>query len=531
MRQLPRLQLVFAGQPPGFPADRAREHGARIARGGRGAREKEERADPHRAGARARRLPRGRNASGWSARPPRLPRRSDERKYAKRVAEEPGRTSAGHGVSSRRYAARAPARDRPKPLPPAHVAASGAPAGFALAYGAGRRAPGSRPGRRRRSAACRAEGRGNGSRPPGFHRGPAESPFRSDRSRRVRRARSVVGPGWMVAALELRSPPRPRRRSSAVQPGSGSGDRSYGRPLRRRGTRRLSSAARCCPGARPAPAQRETVRCRSAPRISHADLSMHAISPQSAAFPGLVDSHCHLDFPDFDGKMAEIREEMRANGVTHALCITVNLAGFPKVLGLAEAHDNFLATVGVHPDHEDRTAVDRARLVELAHHPRVVAIGETGLDYYRVSGDLEWQRERFRAHMRAARECGKPLVIHTRQGAEDTLTIMREEGAGEVGGVMHCFTESQAVADAAMALGFHISFSGIVTFKNAGALKDVARQVPLERLLVETDSPYLAPVPHRGKINRPALVRHVPEELPRLPRISLTQLPPPTTGT
>jgi len=256
---------------------------------------------------------------------------------------------------------------------------------------------------------------------------------------------------------------------------------------------------------------------------------MSAVSPESAAFSGLVDSHCHLDFPDFDGKMAEIREEMRANGVTHALCISVNLPAFPKVLDLAQAHDNFFATVGVHPDHEVRTAVDRARLVELARHPRVVAIGETGLDYYRVSGDLEWQRERFRAHIRAARDCGKPLVIHTRQAAEDTLTIMREEDAGEVGGVMHCFTESQTVADAAVALGFHISFSGIVTFKNAGALKDVARRVPLERLLVETDSPYLAPVPHRGKINRPGLVRHVAEEVARLRGISLSEVAAATT--
>jgi TatD DNase family protein len=256
----------------------------------------------------------------------------------------------------------------------------------------------------------------------------------------------------------------------------------------------------------------------------------NAVSPAVAAFPGLVDSHCHLDFPEFDGKMDEIREEMRANGVTHALCISVNFAGFPKVLALAEAYDNFFATVGVHPDHEDRTDVDPVRLVELARHPRVVAIGETGLDYYRVSGDLEWQRERFRAHIRAARECRKPLVIHTRQAADDTLTIMREEGAAQVGGVMHCFTESQAVADAAIALGFHISFSGIVTFKNAGALKDVARQVPRERLLVETDSPYLAPVPHRGKTNRPALVRHVAEEVARLRGISLEELARTSTG-
>jgi TatD DNase family protein len=248
---------------------------------------------------------------------------------------------------------------------------------------------------------------------------------------------------------------------------------------------------------------------------------MNSVSLESH---GLVDSHCHLDFPEFEGKLDAVREEMRSSGVTHALCISVNLTDFPKVLALAEAYDNFFATVGVHPDHDERAPVDPRRLVELARHPRVVAIGETGLDYYRVSGDLEWQRERFRAHIRAARECGKPLVIHTREAAEDTLTIMREEGAAEVGGVMHCFTESQAVADAAIAQGFHISLSGIVTFKNAGALKDVARRVPLERLLVETDSPYLAPVPHRGKTNQPALVRHVAEEVARLRGIPLSEL-------
>jgi TatD DNase family protein len=240
----------------------------------------------------------------------------------------------------------------------------------------------------------------------------------------------------------------------------------------------------------------------------------------SPPFPGLVDSHCHLDFPEFEGKLGEVREEMQANGVTHALCISVELAGFPKVLDLAETHDNFFASVGVHPDHEAEP-VDPMRLVELARHARVVAIGETGLDYHRQSGDLEWQRERFRAHIRAARECGKPLVIHTRDAAEDTLRIMREEGAGKVGGVMHCFTETGEVAEAALALGFHISFSGIVTFKNAGRLKDVARTVPLDRLLVETDSPYLAPVPHRGKTNRPGLVRHVADEVARLRGITL----------
>jgi TatD DNase family protein len=243
---------------------------------------------------------------------------------------------------------------------------------------------------------------------------------------------------------------------------------------------------------------------------------------------GLVDSHCHLDFPEFEGKLAEVREEMRANGVTHALCISVELPKFPKVLALAEAHDNFFASVGVHPDHEAE-AVETARLVELARHPKVVAIGETGLDYHRLSGDLEWQRERFRTHIRAARKSRKPLVIHTRDAAEDTLRIMREEGAGEVGGVMHCFTETQEVADGALALGFHISFSGIVTFKNATQLKEVARRVPLERMLVETDSPYLAPVPHRGKTNRPGLVRHVAEEVARLRGISLEHLAEATT--
>jgi len=247
-----------------------------------------------------------------------------------------------------------------------------------------------------------------------------------------------------------------------------------------------------------------------------------------AAFPGLVDSHCHLDFPEFEGKLDEVRGEMQANGVTHALCISVELAGFPKVLALAETYDNFFASVGVHPDHEAEP-VDPGRLVDLARHPRVVAIGETGLDYHRLTGDLEWQRERFRAHIRAARRSRKPLVIHTRDAAEDTLRIMREEGASEVGGVMHCFTESQEVADGALALGFHISFSGIVTFKNAGRLKEVAKAVPLDRLLVETDSPYLAPVPHRGKTNSPALVRHVAEEVARLRGLTLETVAEATT--
>ena len=170
----------------------------------------------------------------------------------------------------------------------------------------------------------------------------------------------------------------------------------------------------------------------------------------------------------------------------------------------------------MHPDHEDCTEPTVAELVALADHPRVVAIGETGLDYFRLTGDLEWQRERFRTHIRAARACQKPLVIHTRSAADDTLRIMREEQAGEAGGVMHCFTESLAVAEAAIAMGFYISFSGIVTFKNAVALREVAAAIPLERMLIETDSPYLAPVPHRGQTNQPGFVKHVAEEIARV---------------
>jgi TatD DNase family protein len=244
----------------------------------------------------------------------------------------------------------------------------------------------------------------------------------------------------------------------------------------------------------------------------------------------LVDSHCHLDFPDFADRLDSVRAEMDAHGVSHALCISVSLAGFPKVLALAERYDNFYASVGVHPDDADRSPIDAGELERLARHPKVVAIGETGLDYYRTSGDTEWQRERFRAHIRAARASGKPLVVHTREAAADTLRIMREEKAGEAGGVLHCFTESQQTADAALELGFHISFSGIVTFKNAGALRDVARGVPLERLLVETDSPYLAPVPFRGKTNQPALVRYVAEEIARLRQVAVDEIAAATTG-
>ena len=230
----------------------------------------------------------------------------------------------------------------------------------------------------------------------------------------------------------------------------------------------------------------------------------------------LIDSHCHLDFPELAGRLDEVFALMRENQVTHALCVSVNLEDFPRVLALAEAHAHLYASVGVHPDYPGVTEPSVDDLVRLSQHPKIVAIGETGLDYYRLTGDLEWQRARFRNHIRAAKKCRKPLIIHTRSAAEDTIRIMQEEGAGEVGGVMHCFTEPWEVAQAALALGFYISFSGIVTFKSAKSLKEVAQKVPLDRMLIETDSPYLAPAPFRGKTNEPGMVKYVAEEIARL---------------
>jgi len=227
----------------------------------------------------------------------------------------------------------------------------------------------------------------------------------------------------------------------------------------------------------------------------------------------LVDSHCHLDFPQLAARAAEIMDTMRANGVGCALCIAVTLEELPRVLTLAETWPTLLATVGVHPEVTAVREPSVDELVTLAAHPRVVAMGETGLDYYWHKDRPEWQRERFRVHIRAAREARKPLVIHTRDAAADTLRLMVEEGAAAVGGIMHCFTEDWTVAEAALAQGFYISLSGIVTFPKATAVRDVAQRVPLDRLLVETDSPYLAPVPYRGKTNQPAYVKHVAEEI------------------
>ncbi len=238
----------------------------------------------------------------------------------------------------------------------------------------------------------------------------------------------------------------------------------------------------------------------------------------------IIDSHCHINFPELREDLDGLMGRMQDAGVTQALCVSVSLEAFPEVLQLAESYPNVYASVGVHPDQVEGEDPSSERLVSLAAHPKIVAIGETGLDYFRLEGDLSWQRARFRNHIRAAKETGKPLVIHTREAGADTIKIMREEDAASVGGVMHCFTETWEVAKAALEMNFLISFSGILTFKNAAALRDVAAKVPLESAMVETDSPYLAPVPHRGKTNEPAYVRHVAEELARIKGLPLDQV-------
>jgi TatD DNase family protein len=243
-----------------------------------------------------------------------------------------------------------------------------------------------------------------------------------------------------------------------------------------------------------------------------------------------VDSHCHIDFPEYTEGTGPVVDRMRAASVTHALCISVNLEDFPRVAAVAREHAGVFATVGVHPDHEDGEEPDLDRLVALAATPKVVGIGETGLDYYRRPDRAGIQQQRFRTHIEAARAVDKPLVIHTRSAAEDTLALMREHGAERVGGVMHCFTETWAVAKAALDLGFHISFSGIVTFRNAGDLREVASQVPSDRLLIETDAPYLAPVPNRGKRNEPAWVAHVAACLAEVRETSVESIAEATTA-
>ena len=249
-----------------------------------------------------------------------------------------------------------------------------------------------------------------------------------------------------------------------------------------------------------------------------------------------VDSQCHLTFPELAPRLPEIREAMAKAGVDRALCICTTMEEFESVHALALAHDNFWASVGVHPDTEGLTEPSVDDLIARSRLPKVVAIGETGLDYYQMEerkggrsiGDMEWQRERFRTHIRAARQAGKPLVIHTRSASDDTIAILKEEGedggAGSAGGVFHCFTETAEVARAALDLGFSISFSGILTFKSAQYLRDVAAFVPLDRLLIETDSPYLAPVPYRGKINNPSYVPYVAQQLAEVRRLPVDEI-------
>ncbi|WP_077036911.1 TatD family hydrolase [Pelomonas sp. KK5] len=240
-----------------------------------------------------------------------------------------------------------------------------------------------------------------------------------------------------------------------------------------------------------------------------------------------IDSHCHLSFPELQSQLPQILEAMSAAQVEQAICVCTTMEEFPTVREIAAGHANLWATVGVHPDSEEgvhEPTVDE--LVQAAQDPKVVAIGETGLDYYRLNGrtieEMEWQRERFRTHIRAGQATGKPIVIHTRSSAEDTLRLLREENASH--GVFHCFTETAEVAFAAVEMGFYVSFSGILTFKNAQALRDVAQQLPLERLLIETDSPYLAPIPYRGKTNSPAYVPHVAKALAELKGVSVEEL-------
>ena len=243
----------------------------------------------------------------------------------------------------------------------------------------------------------------------------------------------------------------------------------------------------------------------------------------------LIDSHCHIDFQELASDLPGVLSRMQENGVCGAICVGVTLEDFPKVQSIVENATNVVATLGVHPETTDVREPLVEELVAIGQTPEIVAIGETGLDYYWHKDKPEWQRERFRVHIRAARVLGKPLVIHNREATADVLRVLKEEQAGEVGGVFHCFTESLEIAQEVLEMGFHISISGIVTFKNAALVKEVASRVPLDRLLVETDSPYLAPVPYRGKLNQPAYVSFVAEEIARLRGISFDELATATT--
>jgi len=241
----------------------------------------------------------------------------------------------------------------------------------------------------------------------------------------------------------------------------------------------------------------------------------------------LVDSHCHLDRLDltpFDGKLEGALENAQEHGVSHFLCVCIDLEHLDDVLTPAQQHKNIYASVGVHPNESEGHDPSSDELIKLAEHEKIIAIGETGLDYFHSEGDLEWQRDRFRSHITAAKQCNKPLIIHMREATEDTLRVMKEEDAGEVGGVMHCFVEDWDTAKRALDLNFHISFSGIVTFKSASDLKNVAKKLPIESMLIETDSPYLAPVPYRGKSNQPAYVKHVAAHVAELRNVHTEEI-------
>jgi len=243
-----------------------------------------------------------------------------------------------------------------------------------------------------------------------------------------------------------------------------------------------------------------------------------------------IDSHCHINFPELNQKIDQVLSNMKDNEISHALCVSVTLDKINEILGLTKKYSNVYASVGVHPDYEDIQEPDIDTLFNYSKNEKVVAIGETGLDYFRLTGDLSWQRDRFRTHIRAAIKSNLPLIIHTRNAQDDTIKIMKEENAKSATGVMHCFTESYEMAKKAIDLGFYISFSGIITFKNAESLRDTVKKIPIENILIETDSPYLAPVPNRGKLNEPANVIYVAEKIAELKGISIEEVAEITTN-
>lgn len=242
----------------------------------------------------------------------------------------------------------------------------------------------------------------------------------------------------------------------------------------------------------------------------------------------LIDSHCHLD--QLENSLSDAIQYAKEQGVEYFLCVCITLKDFPNMMNSIEPYENIGASVGLHPNEEVLQEPLADDLISLAQDKKIIAIGETGLDYFRSQGDVEWQRERFRQHIRAAKEVGKPLIIHSRQAKEDTIKILKEENAASIGGVLHCFTEDMAMAKEAMDLNFYISFSGIVTFNNAKEIQWVAKEMPLDRMLIETDSPYLAPVPHRGKSNQPAYVRYVAEFIATLRGIEFDVIAKQTTA-